>query len=124
MILEANVTIMVSDVDRAIEFYTKILGLGLRERYGSKYAEVQVDGFIIALHLKNSKHQVPAETANLFIGFRVEKLESSIADLKIKGAKVSGEVEEGVAGRFFYFVDPDGNPLYLWQKKSQEDPSV
>ena len=47
MILEANVAIMVSDVDKALDFYKETIGLDLREKYGSKYAEVQVNGFVI-----------------------------------------------------------------------------
>ena len=117
MILEANVTIMVSYVDKALDFYEKILGLELREKYGSKYAEVQVNGFVIGLHLKNSDSP-RSESNNMLVGFRVEDLEHSAANLKNKGVKFSTETEEGVAGKFAYFSDPDGNMLYLWQSKS------
>jgi predicted enzyme related to lactoylglutathione lyase len=116
MIVEANVTVMVSDLDEALDFYEETLGLDLREKYGSKYAEVQVNGFIIGLHLKNSDSP-RTKSNNLFVGFRVEDLESAVANLKSKGVKFSTGIEEGVAGKFAYFADSDGNPMYLWQSK-------
>jgi predicted enzyme related to lactoylglutathione lyase len=119
MILEANVTIMVSSMDRALAFYEKILGLDLKGKYGSKYAEVQVNGFIIGLHLRNYESSASLSN-NLFVGFMVENLENSVANLKSKGVEFSTEIEEGVAGKFAYFADPDGNPLYLWQRKSRK----
>ncbi len=118
MIVEATLTVMVSDVNRAVDFYVKTLGLGLRENSGSKYAEVQINGFVIGLHLGDIGSQDKCESTNLFIGFRVEDLDSSMADLRSKGVKFSTRVEEGVAGKFVYFADPDGNKLYLWQNKT------
>jgi catechol 2,3-dioxygenase-like lactoylglutathione lyase family enzyme len=118
MIVEAALTAMVSDVDRAVDFYVETLGFGLREKYGSKYAEVQVNGFVMGLHLRDSGTMEVGGSNGLFIGFRVEDLDSSMADLRIKGVKFSTGVEEGVAGKFVYFADPDGNKLYFWQNKT------
>jgi predicted enzyme related to lactoylglutathione lyase len=118
MIIEANLTIMVSDVEKSLEFYVKTLGLELREMYGSKYAEVQVNGFVIGLHLKNNEPLAgTCESSSTLVGFRVSDLESSVTHLKNKGVTFSTQIEEGAAGKFAYFADPDGNSLYLWQAK-------
>lgn len=118
MILEGTVTLMVSDVDKSLNFHQKILGLKLKEKYGSKYAEVQVDGFVIGLHARNEDRLVTE--SDISVGFRVEDLQKSVAYLKSRGVEFSTEGEEGVAGKFAYFADPDGNPFYLWQSKSKK----
>lgn len=47
-----NVTVMVTDMDRAVGFYTGVLGLELKVRYGNGYAEVLAGpGLTIALHM-------------------------------------------------------------------------
>jgi len=120
MILESSVTIMVSNVDKALVFYKEILGLKLRKNYSSKYAEVQINGFIIGLHLKNSDRLKSCESNSMSIGFRVEDLENSVTNLKNKGVEFPDEIEDGEARKFAYFQDPDGNTLYLWQSKARK----
>jgi catechol 2,3-dioxygenase-like lactoylglutathione lyase family enzyme len=44
MIKEANVTVMVSDLNRAIKFYTETLGLKLVSQYQTHWAEIQAPG--------------------------------------------------------------------------------
>ena len=118
IILEANVTIMVSDVDRAVHFYRDVLGLELTERYGSKYAEARVNGFKIGFHLKSNEASVSESPAgSIMLGFRVKDLASTVANFRGKGIKFSTEIEEGAAGKFIYLHDPDGNQLYIWQQK-------
>ncbi len=41
MFTNANVTVMVSDIDRALQVYVDKLGLELRSRYADKFTEVQ-----------------------------------------------------------------------------------
>ena len=121
MILETTLTIMVSDLNKAVTFYVETLGLPLKEKYGSKYAELQLNGFVIGLHLTDSDQTSRiCHSKSMFVGFRVEDLENAVANLQSKGVIFSTEIEDGVAGKFAYFEDPDGNPLYLWQSKASE----
>ena len=46
----ANVTIMVKDMDKSIDFYTKGLGLELKQRWNNHYAQVSSPGVVIGLH--------------------------------------------------------------------------
>ena len=117
MILDVTLTVFVSNVDRALDFYTRVLGLGLKENYGSKYAEVQKEGFVIGLHLKDNANPIPNEPNSMSIGLRVENLERSMAELRNKGLTFSTAILDAIKGRFAYFEDPDGNQLYLWQSK-------
>ncbi len=50
MYTSANVTLMASDLNGAVGFYTDILGLRLKVRYGDNWAEVETPGLTIGLH--------------------------------------------------------------------------
>jgi len=106
---------MVSDVGKALNFYEKILGLELKEKFSYKYAEVQTKGLVIGLHMKEKDTSRKSESNRMFVGFRVGDLKIAVANLKKKGVTFSTGIENGVAGKFAYFTDLDGNTLYLWQ---------
>jgi predicted enzyme related to lactoylglutathione lyase len=124
MILETTLTIMVTNLNESVTFYAETLGLPLKEKYGSKYAEFQANGFVIGLHLTDSE-QTPSicDLKTMFVGFRVEDLENAVVNLQSKGVIFSTGIEDGVAGKFAYFQDTDGNPLYLWQSKASKSES-
>ncbi len=113
MIVEASITILVSNVDRALEFYTGLLGLNLKKRYNEKYAEVEVNGFVLGLHRTDENVCL----GNVSVGFRVEDLARQVAVLRSKSLIFSSPIEEGKGGKFAYFQDPDGTQLYLWERK-------
>jgi lactoylglutathione lyase len=117
LIVEATVTILVSDLDRALHFYRDILGLALRKK-NAKYAEVEVHGFLLGLHLVEGDAAAANVTGNLSVGFRVEDLKAEVARLVDRGLMFSSSIQEGAGGWFAYFQDPDGTPLYLWQRKA------
>jgi len=50
-----NVTVMVSNLDRAIQFYTESLGLTLKNRYGAHWADIEGPGIVIGLHLQKAR---------------------------------------------------------------------
>jgi catechol 2,3-dioxygenase-like lactoylglutathione lyase family enzyme len=58
----ANVTVMVKNMDKSIDFYTS-LGLELKQRWNNHYAQVAAPGVIIGLHpakeTNNPKLQFP-----------------------------------------------------------------
>jgi catechol 2,3-dioxygenase-like lactoylglutathione lyase family enzyme len=113
-VIEAgNVTLMVSDFERAVAFYVDVLGLQLGARYGNEWAECRArDGFTIGLHPARDGH-VAAGTAR--IGFTVPDLDEAIGKLEQFGVEFAGPVVEEAALRRADFADPDGNPLYLVQ---------
>ncbi len=117
MIVEATVTVLVSDLDRALHFYIDTLGLALRKKF-AKYAEVEINGFLLGLHLVKGDAAAANVTGNLSVGFRVDDLEVEVARLVERGLLFSSSIQEGAGGWFAYFQDPDGTPLYLWQRKS------
>jgi lactoylglutathione lyase len=116
MIKEANVTLMVRDIDESVAFYTRTLGLRLKNRYGDHFAQVEAPGTIISLHPKASEDGQKPGKGNLSLGFSVANLDDAVADLKAKGVKFS-ELKDDSQVRLAFFEDPDGYPLYLSQSK-------
>ena len=107
---EGNVTVMVSDMNSAIQFYVEKLGLTLKARYSDQFAQVAAPGLTIALHPADKQGQRSEKSEGLSIGLRVDNLERTMKDLERKGLKFSPVVEDGPV-RLASFKDPDGNPL-------------
>jgi catechol 2,3-dioxygenase-like lactoylglutathione lyase family enzyme len=108
---EANVTVMVADMKRAIHFYVDVLGLEMKANYGDQYAQVASPGVLIGLHPMN-KGSSKAGSGNVSVGFEVESLAASVAELKAKGVTFQRVVDDRPT-KLAFFTDPDGNPLYL-----------
>ena len=114
--MEANVTLMVSDMNRSTRFYVETLGLRLKARYGDHFAQIEAPGVIIALHPSNERNSTKKE-GSISIGFGVDDLEKTVQELETKGVRfASGIVDDGQV-RLASFTDPDGNQLYLSQSR-------
>lgn len=109
-----TVTMMVSNLKDAINFYTNTLGLALHRKYGDHYAEIGAAGLLIGLH-PTSKRINPGD--NLSIGFGVKDFDSTMASLAAKG--IIFQVEQEGPIRLAHFTDPDKNPLYLAEIKDE-----
>ncbi|MFZ0575106.1 MAG: VOC family protein [Candidatus Cybelea sp.] len=111
---ESMVTIIVADMERSIDFYTKRLGLPLRTRYGNEFAIVDAPGVVIALHpAPNGK---PAREGSLSIGLGVDSVESSMNRLAQRGIAFAGDIVMDPPMRFAFFKDPDGVEFYLAER--------
>jgi catechol 2,3-dioxygenase-like lactoylglutathione lyase family enzyme len=114
MITEANVTVMISDMNRSIKFYVETLGLKLRSRYGDQFAEIECSGLTIALHPAVARGPRPGNSESLSVGLGVADIDSAMTKLKGKGVSFSRVSNDGPV-KLAFFKDPDGNPLYLSQ---------
>lgn len=97
------------DLDRALTFYTEVVGLPLAHRAGGEWAELDAGPVRMALH--RTDDELPGSGT---VVLRVDDLEASRWTLEQRGAVFEehvGEVE-GYA-RFATFRDPDGNPVQL-----------
>ena len=108
---EGNVTVMVSDMNSAIQFYVEKLGLTVKARYSDQFAQVAAPGLTIALHPADKQGQRSEKSEGLSIGLRVDNLERTMKDLEGKGLKFSPVVEDGPV-RLASF-----NPLYLAESR-------
>jgi len=118
MIKEANVTLIVSDMERAVQFYVDKLGLKLKARYGNEFAQVQCPGLTVALHPSNERLRT-GKSESMSVGFGVEDLGEAIQALRSKGIVFRRIVDDGPV-KLAHFKDPDGNPLYLAQVQRWE----
>jgi catechol 2,3-dioxygenase-like lactoylglutathione lyase family enzyme len=120
MISGITATIYVSDINRAVDFYTKTLGLPLAGRWGDEYASIDLGtGTSIGLHPSKGPHMPKAGTSgSIQVGMLVdEPIDDVVKKLQAAGVAFRGPVIDDVQVRFAYFGDPDGNDLYLIEVK-------
>ncbi len=102
---------LVSDLERSIEFYTRILGFDLRFRYEDFYAGLGKDGF--SIHLKLGQ-RTPGErekrksNEDIDITFSIEGIEKIYDDLIHHSVNIIQALRVMPYGSEFYISDPDG----------------
>lgn len=117
--------IKVRDLDRAIAFYTRFLGMRLRERIGDNYAFLSGSDLHHELALQNvgpnAPHPHPAGTGLYHVAFEVPTRKQFIAAyraLRVGGVPVA-TVDHYISWAM-YFDDPDGNGLEIyWDTRGQ-----
>lgn len=123
MIRGGNATIYVSDMDRAVEFYTNTLGLKLQFRAGNHWAQVDAgNGMQIGLHPSGPQSPPAGKSGSISVGFTINQpLDQVVATLKSRGVAFRGPIMDDAKGgiRLAFFGDPDGNDLYLAEVKQQ-----
>src|SRR5438045_1947409 len=108
------VTVFVADMDRSVKFYTEALGLKLLQRYQNHFATIDAGhGLTIGLHPASAENPAGERKGGMSIGlYLTGTLKDSVKTLEGRGVRFSGPViNEGKAGSFAHFADPDGNAL-------------
>ena len=103
--------LLVADINRSIEFYTKTIGFDLEFRYEDFYAGLIKDGHTIHLKSGNpSLEERDNKRANedLDIVFSVEGVETLYNDFVNKSVNITQPLCDRPYGREFYIADPDG----------------
>ena len=125
MIRGGVATVYVSDLDRAVEFYTGVLELRLHVRAGDHWAAIDAgDGFLIGLHPKSEHGPEPGARGAISVGLNVtDSLDAVVARLEAHGVRFRGPIQGDPAApiRLAFFGDPDGNDLYLCESGSSHD---
>lgn len=99
------------DMDRAVAFYTEVVGFTLVHRAGGEWAEMEAGPVRFALHGSAAEREMPGSGT---VVLRVEDLDEARAALESQGVRFDayvGEVED--LARFATFRDPDANPVQL-----------
>jgi glyoxylase I family protein len=113
------------DVERAIAFYTHSLGFTLKYQHGSAFATVSCDGLDLLLSgpassgarpMADGQQQAPGGWNRLVL--RVEDLSRTVASLKAAGVPFRNDVVVGPGGKQIQVLDPDGNPIELFEPAS------
>jgi catechol 2,3-dioxygenase-like lactoylglutathione lyase family enzyme len=118
MLSGALPTVFVSDMDRAVAFYTEVLGLSLAFRAGDHWASIDAGaGTQIGLHPASPGATArPADLDAMSIGLNVtEPIETVMAALSARGVGFGDLSSDGML-KIAPFTDPDGNALYLCEQ--------
>ncbi|MBM4418152.1 MAG: hypothetical protein FJ033_07550 [Chloroflexi bacterium] len=111
-----TITVYVSDMARAIGFYSETLGLPVAYRGGSGFTAIAAGGgWNIGLHATHPGSPTPRARGALSVGFAVADLDAAIATLRGRGLALDSPPPSVGGIRLAHFTDPDGNPLYLYQ---------
>ncbi|HYU18748.1 MAG TPA: VOC family protein [Chloroflexota bacterium] len=113
MYRQGNVTVMISDMSRAVDFYTQKLGLSLKMRVGDDWAEVEAPGLTIGLHRAAERGPRPGQLGSMSIGLQVDQLDRAMEALNQKGVQFAPQVSDDGFVRIAHFGDPDNTPLYI-----------
>jgi glyoxylase I family protein len=114
------------DLDRAVEFYTQQLGFQLKHRQGTAFANVSCDGLDVLLSgpgssgarpLADGQQQEPGGWNRLVLA--VSDLPSIVATMKDRGLQFRSDIVAGPGGRQIQLLDPDGNPIELFEPASR-----
>jgi catechol 2,3-dioxygenase-like lactoylglutathione lyase family enzyme len=111
-LISCRVNVMVKDMERSVKFYIDILGMELLNRYGDHYAELQGPDILLALHPTDRAIHGGGQVS---IGFGVREFDTVMKELTDKGCSL--KLEKGGWIRLAHFQDPDGNPLFLAERK-------
>jgi catechol 2,3-dioxygenase-like lactoylglutathione lyase family enzyme len=101
----------VRDLEKAINFYSDILGLRLTSR--DVVARFDIDGVLFELVPGRNKGKLRGD-GNARLCLKVEEISQAVEYLKAKGIHTD-EIQKVENGKLTSFEDPDGNKICLWQ---------
>lgn len=112
-------TIFVADMDRAVNFYSEVLGCKIEARYGNQWAQLKTDGAMLGLHPASADNPAGVR-GSIQLGIEVkDSILDRMDQMKTQGVKFAGPVRDDGQILFANFSDPEGNALYLAQAKGQ-----
>ena len=118
----ASVRYQITDVERAIRFYTQQLGFQVEMHSGPAFAAVTRGALRLILSgpdasgsrpMPDGRRQEPGGWNRILL--YVDDLEAQMASLKKAGVVFRNQIERGPGGSQIQIEDPDGNPIELHQ---------
>jgi catechol 2,3-dioxygenase-like lactoylglutathione lyase family enzyme len=118
-----NVRYIVNDVDRAIPFYTDILGFKLEMHPAPGFASLSRGDLQLLLNRPGAggagqampDGQVPAPGGWNRIQIEVDDLEGTVEKLRNAQGRFRNAIVTGNGGKQILIEDPSGNPIELFQ---------
>ena len=117
-----GVRYQVTDVARAVAFYTRHLGFAVKHQQLPAFANVALGDAQILLSgpgasgsraMPDGRNQQPGGWNRVVL--RVSDLAACIDALKSANVRFRNEMETGPGGRQIQIEDPDGNPIELFE---------
>jgi glyoxylase I family protein len=117
-----GVRYLVTDVKRAVEFYTTRLGFRLEHEQLPAFASVSLESLTILLSGPGASGSRPlpggeqqASGGSNRVVLRVKGLPDVIEALRGGGVDFRNAMETGPGGSQIQILDPDGNPIELFE---------
>jgi glyoxylase I family protein len=110
------------DVSRAVAFYTQHLGFELKHQQAEAFASVRCGELDVLLSgpgssgarpLPHGQQQEPGGWNRLVLA--VANLAETVETLRARGARFRSDVVSGPGGRQIQLLDPDDNPIELFE---------
>jgi catechol 2,3-dioxygenase len=122
-----HVHLKVADLERALKFYTGVLGFELMQRFGAQAAFVSAGGYHHHIGLNTWESQggppPPPGTTGLYHVAILYPTRAALADavrrVLAAGVELDGAADHGVS-EAIYLRDPDGNGLELYRDRPRE----
>jgi lactoylglutathione lyase len=123
------VILLVSDMDRSKDFYTRTLGMQLR-RESQDWIEFAKEGStVLALHpikKKTAKQdklnkQIKKSGSAILVGFNVSDLQSTCEELEKKNVKFYKNMSIEHFGKHAIIEDPDGHLISLAEMSAKDE---
>lgn len=109
----------VTDMKRACQFYSEVLGLKESHRWGDdKKAWVEYDIGPGTLAITNFNADWKPSANGGGVGLEVDDYDSAIAHLKQRGVKFLWETQDTPVCHMALISDPDGNAICIHKRKS------
>src|SRR5262245_39616107 len=117
-----GVRYQVKDVQRSIDFYTRILGFKVDHQNLPAFGQVSIHNLKLILSgpgasgsqpIPDGRRQEPGGWNRIVL--QVDDLPAHIDDLKKMGMNFRNEMEVGPGGKQIQVEDPDGNPIELFE---------
>ncbi len=120
---KVNVRYIVNDVDKAIPFYTEILGFKLEMHPAPGFASLSRGDLQLLLNRPGAggagqampDGQVPAPGGWNRIQIEVDDLEATVNKLRNAHGRLRNAIVTGNGGKQILIEDPSGNPIELFQ---------
>jgi len=107
------------DPKKISDWYGENLGLVINP-YGSVFefrqgAAPDKKGYAVWSPFKEDTDYFAPSEEPYMVNYRVADLKALIDDLREKGVKIVGEIEEFEYGKFAHILDPEGRKIELWE---------
>ena len=123
-----HIHLKVADLDRAVAFYERALGLSVTQRYGRQAAFLSAGGYhhhigLNTWHSLNGPRPDPRAPGLYHTAFLYPDRKALAAALQLaldNGVELEGAADHGVS-EALYFSDPDGNGIELYRDRDPAD---
>ena len=112
--------VLVSNMDRAVQFYRDVLGLNLTYRFDDKFATLEAGRkLVVALHPTSSKYPAPGTRGSVVLALQTdEPIERVVSYLAARGVRIGGGKAQPKSSSV-ELEDTEGNTIVLTESGSQ-----